>query len=249
MNSAAQTRSFLLFSSLLAALAASAASINYTGGVTNAASATGPSWVLGTNMYIQLVEDYASSPLGSSGAAGSSQNGFNLFDPLPGGGGLDITKLTWTFGTLDLQGVGVGDSQTVSPTPVSAGVEDYRYSGVPTNLTFFYDGVEWASGKVTQFLITVPNSNTAIATGSGSAVLTANTAAGQDFWDEINALTSGAMQIDFTAGNFNSVGASPANATFTSDGTLTPVPEPSAWASFAGIAALAFGLYRLRHPR
>ncbi|GHC01497.1 hypothetical protein [Cerasicoccus arenae] len=220
----------------LSSLSASAAFITYTDGITNVNDGSGPAWVGPTVMFKEIINDYAGAP-SESGASGATQTGFSLFDP--GGGGLDITLLTWSFGPMDLLGVGVGDSVTQSPGPASPGYEDYRYDDLgltaPTNLTFSYNGVEWATGYITEFLIEVPNNADPSAVGSGSAVLTANSVAGQAFMDEIAILTGGTFDLDFVANDFNSLsGVDP--ATFSSTGQINFVPEPGSTA--AGMAVL-----------
>lgn len=227
------------------AVSASAAFITYNNGVTNTASATGPAWVGGTNMFLNIISDYGSSPLGPSGGSGATQDGFDLFNP--GGGGLDITLLSWTLGTMTLyQGAGTA---TLSPGPASAGFEDYRYDDngglAATNLTFFYNGAEWVSGYVTRFVTEVENNADFNATGAGDAVITSNTPAGLAFFNEVMALSSGTGQLSFVADSFTPV--SPTDpGTFGSAGSITVVPEPSAWAAIFGASVLGITYIRRR---
>lgn len=231
----------------LSSLSASAAVITYTDGITNVQNASGPSWVAATNMFREIIPTWVGAPK-ASGATGATSSGFELFEP--GGGGLDITLLTWEFTTLTLLNSGVGDSVTVSPGVSSPGFEDYRYDTVggtaPTNLTFKYNGVEWATGYITQFIVAVENSSDFDAIGTGTAVLTSNTLAGQDFMDEIETLSAGTFALDFVASSFNPVaGADPAS--FGSAGQINIVPEPQTYAMVAG--AMTLGLAMLRRRR
>jgi len=228
----------------------SAASINFVDGITNVEDASGPTWALGSAMFNDIIADYGGNVNGVSGATGSSQVGLDLFDP--GGGGLDITLLTWEFGTMSLQGVGVGDSVTQSPGAATPGYEDYRYDdngGVAAkNLTFYYNGAEWASGYITRFVTTVPNISTGNATGEGTAYLDANTAAGQDFFDDLMTLSGGTGAMTFQADTFFSVTAADPG-TFGSTGSITitaAVPEPSFWALFMGTITLGCLMIRRR---
>jgi len=185
-----------------------------------------------------------------SGATGATATGIDLFDP--GGGAMDVELLTWNFGPMSLTGIGVGDSETLSPGDATAGFEDYRYDSMggvaTTNLTFYYDGDEWLSGYITPFLITVPNRFDPNATGTGTAYITANTAAGLNFYNEIMTLSGGSGELAFAAGNFvSTTGTDPES--FTSSGSVSivsAVPEPSTWATLAGLAALGLAGCRRR---
>lgn len=227
----------------------SAQTITYTDGRTNVENASGPSWVGTTVMFQDIVTTYGGAP-GPSGATGATSTDIDLFDP--GGGGMDITLLTWTFGPMSLTGVGVGDSATVSPGDASAGFEDYRYDNLggtaATNLTFYYNGDEWLSGYVTRFLITVPDRFTPNATGTGTAFITANTAAGTNFYNEIMSITGGSGELAFSANNFvSTTGVDPES--FTSTGSVTlvaAVPEPATWTALAGAAVLGLACSRRR---
>lgn len=132
-------------------------------------------------MFLNLIDDHVGSPSGPSGATASSHVGFDIFSL--GGGALDVTQLSWTFDSMALLGVGVGDSINVSPGIATPGYEDYRKSGVGDNLTFTYNGTDWASGEVTRFVIEVDNSSDASAVGYGTAVLNTmlDLTNGQDF--------------------------------------------------------------------
>lgn len=241
---------FLTVATLLTlpCISASAAFITYNDGITNVQNASGPSWVGATNMFREIIPNYGGAP-DVSGATGATSSGFNLFEPGPGGGGLDITLLTWEFTTLDLLNPGDGDSLTVSPTATTPGFEDYRYDTAgetaPTNLTFKYNGAEWATGYITQFVVTVDNSADFDAVGTGTAVLTTNTVAGQDFMNEIDALTNGSFILDFVASSFNPVVAADPG-TFGSAGQINIVPEPQTYALVAGAMMLGLAVLRRR---
>ncbi|WOO41183.1 PEP-CTERM sorting domain-containing protein [Rubellicoccus peritrichatus] len=232
-------------SAALTAISASGASIIYNNGVTNTSNASGPAWVAGSNMFLNIIDDYGGSPLGPSGGSGASQNGFDLFDP--GGGGLDITLLSWTLGSMTLyEGPGTA---TLSPGPATPGFEDYRYDDngglAPTNLTFFYNGAEWASGYVTRFVTEVANSADIDATGAGDAIITTNTPAGLAFFNEVMTLSSGTGQLSFVADSFTPVAPSDPG-TFGSTGSITVVPEPSTMAALFGASALGITFIRRR---
>ena len=224
-----------------------AQTITYTDGRTNVQNASGPAWVGPTVMFQDIVSTYGGAP-GPSGASGATSTDIDLFD----GGGMDITLLTWEFGPMSLTGIGVGDSVTVSPGAATAGFEDYRYDDMggvaAANLTFFYEGAEWVSGYVTQFVITVPNNANPNATGTGSARITANTGAGTDFYNEIMSITGGSGELTFAANNFvSTTGSDPES--FTSTGSVTlvaAVPEPATWAALAGAAVLGMACFRRR---
>ncbi|WP_269543201.1 hypothetical protein [Cerasicoccus fimbriatus] len=230
---------YSLFS--LSTLSASAAFITYQNGVTNTINADGDPWVTGTSMYLNIVDDYGSSPLGPSGATGNTTD-LDTFSP--GGGGFDISLLTWEFGSLDLY-TGPG-SVTQSPGPASPGFEDYRISGAGPNLTFYYNGDEWVTGDLTRFITAVDNVNDFEATGTGEATITNFTVAGTAFFNEIMSLTGGTGVITFTADGFSAV-QGPDPATFTSDGTISIVPEPGVTA--AGIGAIVLGAVLIRRRK
>lgn len=228
---------------------ASAAFITYNNGITNTQGASGPDWVLGSDMFLNIIPDYIGSPSGASGGSASTQDGFDLF--APAGGGLDITLLSWTFGPMSLyQGAG---SATLSPGPVSAGFEDYRYDTqggtAPTNLTFFYNGQEWATGYVARFVTEVDHINDISATGEGQAFVTGHTPAGQAFYDELMALSNGSGELSFIATSFFPVSLTDPG-TFGSAGMIevvpAAIPEPSAAGFLLGIGALACGTLRRR---
>ncbi|MEO0795617.1 MAG: hypothetical protein AAFX93_10660 [Verrucomicrobiota bacterium] len=231
---------------IFAAGSASAAFINYSNGVTNTSNSSGPAWVGGSAMFLEIINDYGGSPLGPSGGSGDSQDGFNLFDP--GGGGLDITLLSWELGSMTLyQGAG---TQTQSPGPATPGFEDYRYDdqgGVaPSNLSFSYNGTLWATGYVTQFVTEVANNVDPSATGSGTAVLTAHTVAGEDFFNEVNSLSGGTNIITYTASSFSPVSATDPG-TFASAGQLIIVPEPQTYGLIVGTLVLGLAYIRRRN--
>ncbi|WP_309381722.1 hypothetical protein [Cerasicoccus frondis] len=229
----------------LTSLSASAAFITYNNGITNVEDSSGPSWVGPTAMFNDIIADYDGSLSGPSGGSGATQEGMDLFSP--GGGGLDITLLSWRFTTLELY-FGAG-SVTQSPGAATPGFEDYRYDDAgftaPTNLTFYYDDVEWASGYLTRFVVEVDNNADPAAIGAGEAVLTSNTLAGQDFMDEISDLTAGANILTFVADSFTPI--SPTDpGTFGSAGSITIVPEPGVTAAGIGAMILSAVLIRRR---
>jgi MYXO-CTERM domain-containing protein len=224
-----------------------AQTMTYTDGRTNVQNASGPAWVGATLMFQDIVSTFGGAP-GPSGATGATSTDIDLFD----GGGMDITLLTWEFGPMSLTGIGVGDSATVSPGDATAGFEDYRYNDLSgaaaANLTFYYNEVEWLSGYVTRFLITVPNRFDPNATGTGTAYITNNTAAGTGFFNEIMTITGGSGELAFNANNFvSTTGTDPES--FTSTGSVTivsAVPEPATWTALAGAAGLAMACFRRR---
>lgn len=218
--------------------------ITYNNGVINTSDGSGPAWVTGSGgMFINIIEDYGGSPLGASGGSGATQSGFDLFD----GGGQDITLLSWTLSEMTLyQGAGTA---TLSPGPASAGFEDYRYDDngglAAANLTFFYNGDEWASGYVTRFVTTVDNTSDFDATGAGDAVITSNTPAGLAFFNEVMTLSGNTGDLFFIADSFFSVSATDPG-TFSSTGSITVVPEPSTYAALCGLAVLGVVALRRR---
>lgn len=239
--------SFLALIASLVAIPLHGITITYDLGYTNTQNSSGPAWVSGSTMFLEIIEDFTGAP-GPSGATASSHVGFNLFEPGPGGGGMDIGLLSWRYGPMTLaQG---GDAVTLSPGADTPGFEDYRYDtqggAAAPNLTFFYDGAQWASGYVTQFIVEVDNDADASASGSGTAVLTSNTVVGQDFMNEIMAASGGTGSLVFEASNFAPVVfADP--GTFSSAGTITVIPEPSTGAFLGGLTVLlAVALRRRR---
>lgn len=253
------------FSTIISASVATAATVFYTDGVSNTLGVTGNSWVYAPSppypantpsvMFQTIIKDYGGSPLGPSGASGDSQTGFSIF----GGAGYDITKLSWVIGV-----VGSGDSAaattlytgpgsvTVSPGVASEGKEDYRYDDAggtaAKNLTFYYDDggpVEWVSGYITRFVTTVTDISANTATGLGEVVITDFTAAGEDFFNELSALSGGSMEITYIADSFVPVVLSNPG-TFSSAGSWTVVPEPSSWAMGFGVVVLVLAICRRR---
>lgn len=210
----------------------------------------GPPFEVQTYMFQAVIDDYLSSPLGPTGATANTQNGFDLFDP--GGGGLDIQLFSWQFATggndLDLY-TGPG-SLTLPPTDDDPGAEDYRYdtqnNTAPHNLSFYYDGVPWASGYVTRFVVEVENRFDLDATGWGNAVVTDFVAAGEDFFNELMSLSNGTGWLFFEVDEFVPYSIFDP-ATFLSSGTVHVVPEPATWAGILGLAVLGLVLFvRLR---
>ncbi|WP_309398227.1 PEP-CTERM sorting domain-containing protein [Cerasicoccus maritimus] len=228
----------------LSSLSATAAFITYQDGITNTSNASGPSWVSGSVMFLDIISNYAGAP-DVSGATGFSSSGFDLFEPT--GGNLDITLLTWEIGSMSLyQGAG---TLTLSPGVATPGFEDYRYddaSGTaPYNLNFFYDGDLWASGYITSFVTEVDNNSDFSAVGAGSGYLAEATVAGADFLAEVGALTSSTNEFSFTADNFSPV--VPADpGTFSSVGAINFVPEPGTTVAGMGVLALGAVLIRRR---
>jgi hypothetical protein len=168
-----------------------------------------------------------------------------VFDP--GGGNQDITNLRWTFGPLSLY-LGAG-TQTTSPTATTAGFEDYRYDDqgglAATNLNFYYQNTLWATGYVTSFVVEVANNMAANATGVGSAYLSNPTMAGTAFYNEIMAASNGTGLLSFTATNFSPISLTDPGA-FSSDGSITVVPEPGHAAALLGLLAVGFAAWRRR---
>lgn len=244
------SRKLLLFAAIVALATSSlrAATIYFEDGNVNAEFPTGPLWVNGTGMFQSLVYD---NPIATraSGAEASSQEGFNLFSPL--GGGLDVTLLAWEFFGLSLMGIGDGDSLTQSPGIDSKGYEDYRYDdeggdGVP-NLYFYYNGDLWAMGFLTRFVVEVENEDSEDGIAWGTAYIHEVLPAGQDFYDEIMALSYNTGQLEFSVDSFTVYAWEGLFASFSSSGSFTVVPESSTVAAVAGIVALT--LVSLRRKR
>lgn len=198
-----------------------------------------------TYMFQSIIDDFVDSNFGPTGGTANGQNGFDLFDP--GGGGLDISLLSWRFaeGGNNLSLYTGPGSLTQAPTNTDPGAEDYRYDSqngtAPSNLSFYYDGNLWATGYVTRFVVNIDNRLDFQATGWGNAVVTDFVAAGEDFFVELMALSAGTGELFFEVDEFNAIQHTNPG-TFLSSGTIHVVPEPSTWASLLGGAVFAFTL-------
>lgn len=183
-------------------------------------------WVFGTGMDSSII---------SGDGTGTASSGFTVFGP----DGSGATLLTWEFGAMPLY-LGAG-TRTVSPGAATPGFEDYRpLDPDSVNLTIYYDGQEWASGHMAWFLTRVDNDHVLTATATGIATLTANTVAGQAFYDEVGTLSGGTYEINFNAESFNPI----AGGYYHSAGYAEVVPEPSTYAAIAGVLALGITMAR-----
>ena len=150
---------------------------------------------------------------------------------------LDITKLVFTYGDLDL-------TTYQSPGANSPGFERYTPVGGARAFSVSYNSTVLATGTSVFMRSEVTNNADYNATGSGQAFLTS---AGLDpaFFNEVMAQTGGTGLLNFTIDGFHAVDNS---GYFTSTGSITAVPEPATYAALFGLAALGLAL-RARQRR
>jgi hypothetical protein len=149
---------------------------------------------------------------------------------------LDLGLVQFTFTTMHLV-----PAESLSPGTSSEGFELYR-PPAPASNSFLvtYNGQAFASGYTDFFRIVVPNSSANTASGSGRAFLSAGAGDGTAFYNEVMALTGNTGQLEFVATSFAASSYNPltGSGTYTSNGVLAVVPEPSTYAAIAGGVAL-----------
>lgn len=198
---------------------AGAASFDFNGAV-HTTDITGIPWVGPSTMW---------GAVDTGGGTAISQSGFAYF------GTHDITKLTFSFGDLEL-------SERLSPGPATAGYEIYREldnSIVPFQIK--YDGTVIASGDSLFLRTHVDNDQDYGATGTGQFRITSP---GTDptFYNQVMSLTAGTGLFDATISTFAAVDNL---GNFGTSGVMTTaVPEPGTWAAATSLALLAFAALR-----
>lgn len=193
-------------------------------GTTYVSDLTTIDWVVGSKMWGQINNGEASA---------TSESGFAIFDGVT----FSIGNFEWTVsGPLELD---ESSPDTFSPGPASPGSEDYKYGGATENLTFTYNGTDWAYGYYNRFVSRVDDDQAANASGTGYGYVSSanvNEPAAVDFFNEIMAHTGNTGEFVVDAFNFASVDPQ----SFSSDGvmTFTAIPEPSTCGLIAGGVSL-----------
>lgn len=205
-------------------LAASAAVINFSGG-SQSSNLTTQAWVFGSSMWGTI-------DIGS--ATATSVVGFSSI-PNP-------ALFSWSFSDLELD---LAASQ--SPGAATPGWEIYReLDGAPQPIIFSYNGTQWATAMLTDdhYRIDVSHNLDAGAVGSATFVLDGVlNPSGQAFYDEVLSLSGGSGVITASVFDFYPVDL---NGQFSSNGTLTVIPEPGASAGWLALAALLLALWPRR---